>query len=166
MALGKKGCSAALNCPPEYYCRDAGTPCRHYIPLGKKGCSAAFNCPPGYYCKTAFSNCQKEQSPGKSCLAGQHGQCRGQSKCILTARGGKCSAGRDGRNPPGEKGNPRNQHYHALGESGCSVASKCPQGIGVKDLDNPVKKANQVLVDALHQPLIHSIGRFLLHTLF
>ncbi len=100
-------------------------PDKHYTALGTKGCSAVIPCPPGYYCKIGSEPCKAAQNPGAGCLAGQHNQCKGESHCILGTRGAKCSAGRDGKNPPGIAGNPDNEHYQALGYPGCGPATHC-----------------------------------------
>lgn len=114
----------------------------HYTALGAKGCSAVIPCPPGYYCKVGWEECKKANPPGSSCLAGQHQQCRGDSKCFLSARGGICSAGKDGKNAPGEAGNPRDQHYMPLGQKGCSAAINCPPGYWCKAAGTPCAKGS------------------------
>ena len=97
--------------------------------LEKKGCSAVFKCPDGYYCKDAFTECKSAKLPGETCLAGKHTQCKGESKCIVSAVGGaKCSAGKDGINAStGESGN-NPGHFMALDVNGCSAVFKCPPG--------------------------------------
>jgi len=194
-ALGAKGCSAVLPCPPGYYCKFGTEPCKpaqnpgasclagqhqqckgnskcllsasggrcsagkdgrrppsasnpgHHTALGAKGCSAVIPCPPGYYCKIGTEPCKRANPPGSSCLAGQHQQCRGDSKCYLSARGGICSAGKDGKNAPGEAGNPRNQHFMPLGKKGCSAAINCPPGYWCKAAGTPCARGNPTTLD-------------------
>ena len=75
---------------------------RGYVPLNTIGCGATAPTSDGYYCKTAFNHPQKARLPGKSCYFGVNKQCRGDSKCVSTVTGEKCSAGEDGKNPPGK----------------------------------------------------------------
>ena len=99
----------------------------HYIALNTKGCSAKAKCPPEYFCRDAFSNCQPVKPPGDKCLVGAHRQCKGESKCILSAIGGaKCSAGRDGVNPSTGDSGDNPGHFMALDTKGCSAVFKCP----------------------------------------
>ncbi|MDA9673947.1 hypothetical protein N9T73_00425, partial [bacterium] len=75
---------------------------RGYVPLNTTGCGVTAPTPNGYYCKTAFNHPQKARTPGRSCYFGVNKQCRGDSKCVSTVTGEKCSAGEDGKNPPGK----------------------------------------------------------------
>ena len=85
---------------------------RGYVPLFSIGCGATAPTPNGYYCKTAFNTPKPAKNPGSSCVFGIDKQCKGNSKCVATLTGEKCSAGEDGKNPPGKITN------HDLTENG------------------------------------------------
>jgi len=71
----------------------------HYMKLGESGCGISTPCPPGYYCPVGNGPCKKAKDPGKYCLAGINSWCKGNSICFTS--NSRCSAGKDGINPPG-----------------------------------------------------------------
>ena len=74
----------------------------NYTCLNSTNCNAVNPTPPGYYCKSAFNKPVRSKQVGDVCLAGQSSWCIGNSTCQSTVVSGKCSAGEDGTNPPGE----------------------------------------------------------------
>lgn len=70
---------------------------KHYMKLGLSGCGIEMPCPPNYYCPAGAGPCKPAKGPGKYCL--YDNWCRGESKCLPNS---KCSAGKDGINPPGK----------------------------------------------------------------
>ena len=84
------------------YTNHGGKSNKGYMHIDRPGCGLGSPTPSGYYCKNVFESPKKAKKPGQSCLFGNDKQCIGNSKCVATVTGEKCSAGPDGINPPGK----------------------------------------------------------------
>lgn len=98
VATGASRCSAGkdgINVPGGINGRN------HYMKLGNPGCHMTFPCPDNHYCPIGNGPCKDAKKPGESCMALNNQWCKDGSQCVTGTRASKCSAGKDGINPPG-----------------------------------------------------------------